>query len=133
MRKEPSLTSTPAAAFSIATEEDELDCPAILKERPSMDIRYGRNISAFAAAALLLLSLSLGDCPTETAGSSLNAMAQATPPKKSIFDPLPQREPAMTRDEQQKMQKELNGARDRQTPNAKAKAHPVPPAQPTKP
>jgi hypothetical protein len=98
-----------------------------------MDIRCERNISAFAAAALLLLSLSLGDCPTATAGSSLKAMAQATPPKKSIFDPPPQREPAMTLDERQKMQKELNAARDRQTPNAKAKAHPVPSARPVKP
>jgi hypothetical protein len=121
------------AALSIDTEDDELDCPAILEERLSMDIMYERNISAFATAALLLLSLSLGDCPTATAGPSLNAMAQATPPKKSIFDPPPEREPAMTLDERQKMQKELNGARDRQTPNAKAKAHPVPSAQPAKP
>jgi hypothetical protein len=39
----------------------------------------------------------------------------------------------MTLDERQKMQKELNAARDRQAPNAKAKAHPAPSAQPVKP
>jgi hypothetical protein len=45
----------------------------------------------------------------------------------------PLRESAMTLDERQKMQKELNGARDRQTLNGKVKAHLVPPAQPAKP
>jgi hypothetical protein len=96
-----------------------------------MGIAHKRKILAFAMA-LLFSSLSLGDCPTASAGSSLmDARAQAAPPKKSIFDPPPQREPAMALDERQKMQKELNAARDRQTPN-KAKAHPVPSAQPAK-
>jgi hypothetical protein len=83
---------------------------------------------ALAGAALLLSSLSLGDCAT--AGSSLmNARAQAAPPQKSIFDPPLQRhQPAMTPAERLKMQQELNAARDRQG----AKAHPAP-AQPAKP
>jgi hypothetical protein len=99
-----------------------------------MGIAHKRKILAFAIPALLLSSLSFGDCPTASAGSSLmDARAQAAPPKKSIFDPPPQREPALTLDERQKMQKELNAARDRQTPNAKAEAHPVPSAQPAKP
>jgi hypothetical protein len=99
-----------------------------------MGIAHERKILAFAMPALLLSSLLVGDCTPASAGSSLmDAMAQATPPKKSIFEPPPQHDPAMTLDERQKMQKELNAARDRQTPNAKAKAHPVPSAQPAKP
>jgi hypothetical protein len=109
----------------------------MLVERPTMGIAYvsnERKISAFAAAALLLSSLSLGECATSTAGSSLmDARAQAAPPKTSIFDPPPKREnPAMTPDERLKMQKELNAARDRQGAASKAKAHPAP-AQPMKP
>src|ERR1700689_5436672 len=78
---------------------------------------------SFAGAALLLSSLSLGDCVTATAGSSLmDARAQAAPPQKSIFNPPPKREnPAMTPDERLKMQKELNAARDRQGAASKAK------------
>jgi hypothetical protein len=99
-----------------------------------MGITRERKILAFAMPALLLLSLLVGDCTPARAGSSLtDARAQAAPPKKSIFDPPPQRQPAMTLDERQKMQKELNAARDRQTPSAKAKVRPVPSAQPAKP
>jgi hypothetical protein len=62
----------------------------MLKERPSMGIAFvstERKISEFVAAALLLSSLSLGECETATAGSSLmDAKAQATPPKTSIYD-----------------------------------------------
>jgi hypothetical protein len=97
-----------------------------------MGITHERKILAFAMPALLLSSLLVGDCTPASAGSSLtDARAQAAPPKKSIFDLPPQREPAMTFDERQKMQKELNAARDRQMPNAKA--HPVPSARPAKP
>jgi hypothetical protein len=99
-----------------------------------MGIAHKRKILVLAIPPLLLSSLLVGDCTPASAGSSLmDAAAQAAPPKKSIFDPPPQREPAMTLDERQKMQKELNAARDRQTPNAKNKAHPVPSAQPSKP
>jgi hypothetical protein len=92
-----------------------------------------RKIPAFAVAALLLSSLSLGECATAAAGSSLmDARAQAAPPKTSIYDPPPQREkPAMTLDERLKLQKDLTAARDRHPPNAKA--HAAPPAQPPKP
>jgi hypothetical protein len=99
-----------------------------------MGVEHKRKIMAFAMPALLFSSLLVGDCtPAGAASSLMDARAQAEPPKKSIFDPPPQREPAMTLDERQKMQKELNAARDRQTPNAKAKAHLVPSAQPAKP
>jgi hypothetical protein len=99
-----------------------------------MGITYERNISAFAAA-LLLSSLSLGECGPATAGSSpMDARAQATPPKTSIFDTPPQREPAMTLDERLKLQKDLTTARDRHPPDAKGRAHPATvPAQPAKP
>jgi hypothetical protein len=78
------LTSTASGGFFLASKEDELDCPAILKERLSMNIRY----------------------------------------ESEIYRHLPpQRESAMTFDQRQKMQKELNGACDRQPPNGKVKAH----------
>jgi hypothetical protein len=89
---------------------------------------------SFAGAALLLWGLSLGECATATAGSSLmNARAQAAPPQKSIYDPPPKRQnPAMTPDERLKMPKELNAARDRQEAGTKARAHAAP-AKPAKP
>ena len=68
-----------------------------------------RKISAFAAAALLLSSLSLGGCATSTAGSSLmDARAETpAPPKASGYLPvedLPKHDkPAMTLDERLKL------------------------------
>ena len=98
-----------------------------------------RKISAFAAAALLLSSLSLGGCATSTAGSSvMDARAEAPAPRKTSAYPLvedlpPKREkPAMTPDERLKLQKELIAARDRQAPGGKAKAGAAR-ALPTKP
>jgi hypothetical protein len=98
-----------------------------------------RKISAFAAAALLLSSLSLGGCATSTAGSSLmDARAEApAPPKTSVYLPVedlpPKRaKPAMTPDERLKLQKELIAARDRQAPGGKARGGAVR-AQPMKP
>jgi hypothetical protein len=88
-----------------------------------------RKITAFAAAALLLSSLSLGGCATSTAGSSLmDARAEAGALSKTsdylpVHDLPPRREkPAMTADERSKLQKELITARDRQTPAVKARA-----------
>jgi hypothetical protein len=88
------------------------------------------KVTALAAAALLLSSLSLGGCATSNAGSSLmDARAEApAPPKTSVYLPvedLPaeREKPAMTADERSKLKKELIAARDRQA------AHP----QPTKP
>jgi hypothetical protein len=98
-----------------------------------------RKISALAAAALLLSSLSLGGCATSTAGSSLmDARAEApAPPKTSAYLPVedlpPKREkPAMTLDERSKLQKELIAARDRQAPGGKARGGAAR-AQPMKP
>jgi hypothetical protein len=101
-----------------------------------------RKISAFAAAALLLSSLSLGGCATSTAGSSLmDARAETpAPPKASAYLPvedLPKHEkPAMTLDERLKLQKELIAVRDRQASDGKARAgaahaQPKKPATPT--
>jgi hypothetical protein len=114
----------------------------MLVEQPSMGVAYASNerkISALAAAALLLSSLSLGGCGTSTAGSSLmDARAEAAaPPKTSVYLPVedlpPKREkPAMTPDERLKLQKELIAARDRQAPAAKARGG-APRAQPVKP
>jgi hypothetical protein len=64
-----------------------------------------KKITAPAAGALLLLSISLGGRATSTAGSSLmDARAEAsTPPKTNSYLPVedlpPKREPAMTPDE----------------------------------
>jgi hypothetical protein len=87
-----------------------------------------RKITAFAAGALLLSSLSLGGCATSTAGSSLmDARAEAPAvPKTSVYRPVgdlpPKRAvPAMTADERLKLQKELIAARDRQASAGKAK------------
>ena len=115
----------------------------MLVKQPSMGVAYvsnERKITALAAAALLLSSLSLGGCATSTAGSSLidaRAEAAPAPPNTSVYPLLgdlpPKREkPAMTPDEQLKLQKELIAARDRQAPAGKARA-PAAPAQPVKP
>ena len=84
-----------------------------------------RKISAFATAALLLSSLSLGGCITSTAGSSLmDARAEAPAlPKTSVYLPvedLPPK-PTMTADERSKLQKELIAVRDRQAFDGKAR------------
>ena len=85
------------------------------------------KITARAATALLLLSLSIGGCATSTPGSSLmdaRAEAPAHPKGPDVYLPVhdlpPKREkPAMTADEQLKLQKELIAARDRQAPSGK--------------
>jgi hypothetical protein len=100
----------------------------MLVKQPSMDVANvsnERKITALAAGALLLSSLSLGGCATSTAGSSLmDARAEAAPPNKGVYPllgdlpPKPEK-PAMTPDERLKLQKELITARDRQVPKAK--------------
>ena len=99
-----------------------------------------RKISAFAASALLLSSLSLGGCATSTAGSSLmDARAETpAPPKTSVYLPVedlpPKREkPAMTADERSKLQKELIAVRDRQASDGKARGGAARRPQPIKP
>jgi len=94
-----------------------------------MGIAYvNKQITALAAGALLLSSLSLGGWANSTAGSSLmDARAEATaPPKTSNYLPVedlpPKREkPVLTPDERLKLQKELIAARDRQAAAAKAR------------
>ena len=91
-----------------------------------MGIAHERTTSAFAAAALLLSSLSLGECtPASAASSPMDARAQATPPKTNIFDPPPQHSPTMTPDEILKLKQDLNAARDRRAPDAKARVQPT--------
>jgi hypothetical protein len=91
------------------------------------------KMTALAAAALLLDSLSLGGCANSTTASSMDAHAEApVSPKTSgyLTLDLPPRDekPAMTADERLKLQKELIAARDRQASRAKAAS-----SQPTKP
>jgi hypothetical protein len=110
----------------------------MLVKQPSMGVAYvmnERKMTALAAGALLLSSLSLGGCVTST---PMDARAEAAPaPNTSVYpligDLPPKREkPAMTPDERLKLQKELIAARDRQAPAGKARA-PAAPAQPVKP
>jgi hypothetical protein len=83
-----------------------------------------RGLTAFAAGALLLSSLSLCGCATSTTGSSpMDARAEA-PRKASLYpavgDMPPERAaPEMTADERSKLKKELIAARDRQASVAK--------------
>jgi hypothetical protein len=98
------------------------------------------KITARAATALLLLSLSIGGCATSTPGSSLmdaRAESPAHPKGPDVYLPVhdlpPKREkPAMTADEQLKLQKELIAVRDRQASAGKAKGSAAR-AQPTNP
>jgi hypothetical protein len=96
-----------------------------------MDVANERKITAPAAAALLLSSLSLGGCAT----SLMDARAEAPAPHSYplVGDLPPKREqPAMTPDERLKLQKGLSAARDRQAPAGKARGGTAP-AQPVKP
>jgi hypothetical protein len=97
------------------------------------------KVTALAAVALLLSSLSLGGCATSNAGSSLmDARAEAPAlPKTSVYLPvedLPPKpeKPAMTADERSKLKKELIAARDRHSAAGKARggAARVEPAKP---
>jgi hypothetical protein len=106
----------------------------------SMDIAYvsnERKISAFATAALLLSSLSLGGCATSTAGPSvMDARAEAPAPSKTgaylpVQDLPPKRDkPIMTPEERLKLQKELSAARDRQAPKDRGSAGSPQPIKP---
>jgi hypothetical protein len=102
-----------------------------------------RKISAFAAVALLLSSLSLGGCASSSVGSSLMDARAEQPghPKTTGYPavedvpPWPEK-PAMTADEQLKLKKELSATGDRQAPGGKAKggaarAQPKKPTTPT--
>jgi hypothetical protein len=94
-----------------------------------MSMSKDGKIAGRAAAALLLLSLSLGGCAASTVGSSpMDARAEAPARQKKadgylpVHDLPPKREkPAMTADEQLKLQKELIAVRDRQASAGKAK------------
>jgi hypothetical protein len=110
----------------------------MLVERPSMgiaDVSNEQTISSLAAAVLILSSLSLGECAASSGVSlSMDARAQAAPPKTGIFDSPPKREqPAMTPQQQLNLQNDLTAARDRHAPDAKAGAHAAPPDKPVKP
>jgi hypothetical protein len=73
-----------------------------------------RKTTLLAAAALLLSGLSLvGDATTDARAESAYPNVEDLPRKSD--------KPAMTVDEQSKLKKELNDARDRQNSQAKAK------------
>jgi hypothetical protein len=92
-----------------------------------MGIAYvNGQMRALAAAALLLLTPSLGGCATSTAGSSLmDARAEVPAPRKTSGYPTMQDMPPpreiMTADERLKLEKELTAARDRQAAAVKAR------------
>ena len=73
----------------------------------------GKTMS-LAAAALLLLGLSISTAWAETAVPKRSAYPQ-------LPDPSRRDGPRMTVDEQQKLKNELTNARDRQSSQAKAK------------
>ncbi|WP_213740383.1 hypothetical protein [Bradyrhizobium sp. dw_411] len=82
---------------------------------------FNERMAGRAAAALLLLSFSLGGCATSTTGSSLmDARAEVVAPAKTsgylpVEDMPPDRQtPTLTTDETSKLKKELLAARDRQ-------------------
>lgn|SRR5690242_9079242 len=101
------------------------------------------QMTALAASAVLVLTVSLGGCATSTASSSLmDARAEVSPvPKTSGYpsvEDLPQGREGMTADERTKLKSELIAARDRQAAPVKvqggaAGAKPVKPrtVQPT--
>jgi hypothetical protein len=90
------------------------------------------KISVFAAATLLLSSLSLGGCAT----SVMDARAEAPAPAKGsaylpVEDLAAKRDnPVMTSDERSKLQKELIAVRDRQAPKAPESAESLQPLRP---
>ena len=70
--------------------------------------------TSLVAAALLLSGLSLvGDATTDARAESAYPNVEAPPPRRD--------KPAMTVDEQSKLKKELNDARDRQNSQVKAR------------
>jgi len=90
-------------------------------EQTRMSIAYVNGQIGALAAAALLSSLSLGGC-----SSPMDARDEApAPPKTSVYPPIflpPQSvKPAVTADEQLKLQKELIAARDRQAAKGKTK------------
>ena len=123
-----------SAKDDASSPADGHNWPAMLVEQPSMGVAYvsnERKISAFAATALVLSSLSLGGCATSTAGSSpMDARAEAPAPSKtSVYLPVEDLPPkgektAMTADERSKLQKELIAVRDRQASDGKARGAP---------
>jgi hypothetical protein len=81
--------------------------------------------TASLVAAALLLSV-----PLLSGGSTIAARAESAGPNVQDVPPKPEK-PGMTVDEQAKLKKELNDARDRQTPDVKAGAATRPkPAKP---
>jgi hypothetical protein len=83
------------------------------------------QVTALAASAVLLLTVSLGGCATSTASSSLmDARAEVSaPPKTSGYpsvEEMPPGREGMTSDERTKLKNELIAARDRQVPPVKA-------------
>src|SRR5215467_1341574 len=96
-----------------------------------------KKVTALAAGAVLLLTVSLGGCATSTAGSSLmDARAEVSSPAKSSGYPavedLPQGREGMTADERTKLKSELIAARDRQAAPVKVQGG-VAGAKPVKP
>jgi hypothetical protein len=94
------------------------------------------QVTALAASAVLLLTVSLGGCATSTGGSSLmDARAEVSAaPKTSGYpavEDLPPGREGMTADERTKLKSELIAARDRQAAPVKVQGSAA--AKPVKP
>jgi hypothetical protein len=95
-----------------------------------------QRVTALAAGALLVSSLSLGGCSSSTVGSLMDAQADA-PAKTSAYLPvedMPRERDAraITPDEQSKLKQEPIAARESQAAAAKAQEG-LAPAEPVKP
>jgi hypothetical protein len=90
----------------------------------------GGKFRALAASAILLTVVSLVSLSSR-AEEPGRPKATGYPDVEDV-PPRPEK-PAMTVDELAKLKKDLSATRDRQAPDAKAKAYPAPPARPAKP
>ncbi len=81
-----------------------------------------------ALAAVLMLGLALGGCASQIADAPLMGLPANTPPRPAnpgeylpVHDlPAPRQETVLDQAQQDKLEKELLAARDRQTSGAKA-------------
>jgi hypothetical protein len=93
-------------------------------------LKGGRFIAVVAASAILLSVVSL----TQLSSNEEPGRPKTTGyPDVEDLPPRPEKPAMKTPDELAKLKKDLSATRDRQAPDAKAKAHPAPPARPAMP
>jgi hypothetical protein len=91
----------------------------------------GGRIIALAASAIPLSVVSLIQLSSR-AEEPGRPKATGYPDVEDL-PPRPEKPAMKTPDELAKLKKDLSATRDRQAPDAKAKAHPAPPARPAEP